>query len=114
MLQVKSFGPDIFQKAQGHEVKDNIVFQDNKSAVTSEKNGSASAGKRSRHINIRHFFSKDRISKGEVTIKCCPTDEMIGDHFAKPSQGGKFEKFRNETLGANFFMFNYKVTKKNY
>ena len=103
-----------FLEAQGCEVKDDIVFQDNESAVTLEKNGLASAGKRSRHINIRCFFLKDRISKGEVTIKCCPTDEMIGDYFTKPLQGGEFKKFRNETLGANFFMFNYKVTKKNY
>ena len=103
-----------FLEAQGYKVKDNIIFQDNKSAMILEKNGLALAGKRSRHINIRYFFLKDRISKGEVTVKCCPTDEMIGDYFTKPLQGGKFKKFRNEMLGANFFMFNYKVTKKNY
>jgi hypothetical protein len=30
-----------------------------------EKNGKASSGKRTKHINIRYYFVTDRISKGE-------------------------------------------------
>ena len=41
-----------FLKAQGFDVSDNIVYQDNKSAMLLEKNGRASAGKRSRHLDI--------------------------------------------------------------
>ena len=36
-------------------------------------------GKWLRHINIRYFFIKDRHDKKELTIKYCPTDEIIGD-----------------------------------
>ena len=34
-----------FMNAQGHKVKSNKVFQDNKSAMLLEKNGKASSGK---------------------------------------------------------------------
>jgi hypothetical protein len=33
-----------FLKAQGFEVNDNVVFQDNQSAILLEKNGKASSG----------------------------------------------------------------------
>jgi hypothetical protein len=53
-------------KAQGYGVKDNIVFQDNKSSILLEKNGKASGSKRSKrtkHINIRYFSITDRVKK---------------------------------------------------
>jgi len=39
------------------------------------------------HMNIKYFFIKDRVDKGEITIKFCPTEEMVADHFTKPLQG---------------------------
>jgi hypothetical protein len=53
-----------FMKAQGYGVKDNIVFQDNKSSILLEKNGKAPSSKRTKHINIRYFFITNRIKKG--------------------------------------------------
>jgi hypothetical protein len=41
-----------FMKAQGYNVKDNILFQDNNSSIVLEKNGKASSRKRTKHINI--------------------------------------------------------------
>jgi hypothetical protein len=63
-----------FLKAQGYEVRESIIYQDNESAELLEKNGKRSSGKRTRHINIRYFFVADRVAAGEVTIKRCPTD----------------------------------------
>ena len=45
-----------FLEAQGYDVKDSIIFQDNQSAILLEKNGKASSSKRTRHIKIRNFF----------------------------------------------------------
>jgi hypothetical protein len=42
-----------FMKAQGYDVKGNVLFQDNKSSILLEKNGKASSSKRTKHINIR-------------------------------------------------------------
>ena len=64
-----------FLEAQRYTIDDNIVFQDNKSAIFLEEQGRASSSQRTRHISVRH-----RPSEGwQITIKDCPTDQMIGD-----------------------------------
>ena len=88
----------LFLEAQGYEIRENIVFQDNMSAIQLEKNGLASAGKRSRHLNIRLFFMTDLIKRKELTVQYCPTEEMDADYMTKPTQGQTFVKFRNRTL----------------
>ena len=87
-----------FLRAQGFEVTDDIVYQDNKSAMLLEKNGRASAGKRSRHLDIRYFYITDHIEKGDINIKFCPTDAMTGDYMSKPTHGKKFHKFKKEIM----------------
>ncbi len=84
-----------FLEAQGYDVKDNIVYQDNQSAILLEKNGKASSSKRTKHINIRYFFVKDRVSSKELRIVYCPTEEMRGDYNTKPLQGKAFYYHRN-------------------
>ena len=87
-----------FLDAQGYNINDCIVYQDNKSAILLEQNGRASSSKQTRHINIRYYFVTDCANCGEITIKHCPTVEMIGDFFTKPLQGGLFIKFRDRIL----------------
>jgi hypothetical protein len=84
-----------FLMAQGIKIHNNTLFQDNRSAILLENNGKASSGKRTRHIDIRYFFIKDRIEKGEVSIEHCGTDKMFADFFTKPLQGGLFVKCRD-------------------
>jgi hypothetical protein len=76
-----------FMEAQGYQVKDNVLFQDNKSAILLEKNGKALSSKRMKHISIRYFFITDRVKKGDVSLAWCPTGDMIGDYMKKPLQG---------------------------
>ena len=90
-----------FLEAQGYAVNESIVYQDNKSTILLAENGKASSGKRTRHINIRYFFIKDRVASGEVKIEHCPTNEMIGDFFTKPLQGMQFIKFRDMIMNVN-------------
>ena len=88
-----------FLEAQGYGVKDNILYQDNKSSILLEKNGKMSSGKRTKHINIRYFFITDRASKGELSIEWCPTADMVGDFATKPLHGALFRKFRDQIMG---------------
>jgi len=44
-----------FMEAQGYSLKDNAIYQDNKSAIFMEINGRNSCTGNSRHINIRYF-----------------------------------------------------------
>jgi hypothetical protein len=87
-----------FLEAQGYEVRDNIVYQDNQSTMLLEKNGRGSSSKRTRHINVRYFFVTDRIKANELSVEYCPTGEMRGDFFTKPLQGSLFRKFRNSVM----------------
>jgi hypothetical protein len=88
-----------FIEEQGYGVQASILNQDNLSAILLEKNGKASSGKRTKHINVRYFFIKDRIGSGEITVKHCSAAEMLADHFTKPLQGTMFRKFRAEIQG---------------
>lgn len=69
----------LFMEEQGYSIKDNMLFQDNKSAILLEKNSQSSAGKQSRAIAIRHYCILDQIQKGNVCVEYMSTDEMIGD-----------------------------------
>ena len=52
--------------------------------------------KPTKHIRVRKYFIKDRISVGNIVVKHCPTGEMLEDHFTNPLQGALFKKFRAE------------------
>jgi hypothetical protein len=86
-------------EAQGYGIRENIVYQDNESAILMEKNSKASSSKRTKHINIRYYFVADRISKKDLTVEWCPTGDMIGDYMTKPNQGALFTKFRDQIMG---------------
>ena len=58
-----------FLNAQGFTVNDNVVYQDNQSAILLERNGQKSSGKRTRHIDIRYYFITDRIAHKEVRVE---------------------------------------------
>ena len=88
-----------FLEHQGYDVKDNVLLQDNQSTIQLEENGRASAGKRSRHMNIWYFFVMDQVIKGLISIRYCPTDEMDSDYHTKPLQGKKFHQFWCHIMG---------------
>jgi hypothetical protein len=68
-----------FLDAQGYQVQDSIIYQDNLSAMLLEKKRKGLSSKRTRHINIRYFFIKDRVTSNEVSIKHCPAANMTAD-----------------------------------
>ena len=88
-----------FMIGQGYEISDNVVYQDNKSAILMEINGRNSCTGNSRHINIRYFWIKDRVDNKEVKIEYIPTHLMLADFFTKPLQGEQFKNFRAYIMG---------------
>jgi hypothetical protein len=60
-------------ETQGYQVKDNVLFQDNKSAILLEKNWKALSSKHTKHVNIWYFFITDCIDKGNVSLVWCLT-----------------------------------------
>ena len=87
-----------FLIAQGYDEHPAVVMQDNEAAIKLAENGFSSA-MRTRHINIRCFFVKDRVAKGEIEVQYCPTKLMIADCLTKPVQGQLFLELRDLLLG---------------
>ena len=85
-------------RSLGFEVKPIRFHQDNMSTIRMAESG-ASASRRTRHINVRYFFIKERIDSGEIRVSYLPTEEMIADLLTKPIQGKLFVKLRDRLLG---------------
>jgi hypothetical protein len=88
----------MFMEAQGY--KPNITLaKDNESEIIMLLNGKASCTANSKHVAIKYFWSTDRIKRGRMKAKHCPTEKMIADYMSKPLQGSLFKIFRNVIMG---------------
>jgi hypothetical protein len=87
-----------FLKHQGLTVEVPVIAQDNQSTIALLHKGRA-ASERTRHIDIRYFFLKDRIDQKVVAIKYVNTLEMVADFMTKPLQGEAFQKLRAILMG---------------
>jgi Reverse transcriptase (RNA-dependent DNA polymerase) len=78
-----------FLTLQGYTMPAVIIFQDNMSCMALVARG-RSGGERTRHIDIRYFWVKDRVKRGEAVIIHKGTREMYANILTKPLQGGQF------------------------
>lgn len=85
-------------EAQGYKCAPVIIEQDNQSCMLMLNRGRSDSGK-TKHIDIRYFYLKDRIDNGEVTLKYVPTENMVSDFLTKPLQGALFLKLRAKLMG---------------
>ena len=70
----------------GNDLEENTLYQNNTSAMKLERNGWDSCGQKSRHIDIRYFWIKDRLKYEKNKLEYCPTELMLADFFTKPLQ----------------------------
>ena len=78
-----------FAIGQGYPAEPAIVYQDNISTMhLIDKGGPCS--KRSRHIEIRHFWMQEKIADGSIVVERCPTEVMWANMLTKPVQGAQF------------------------
>ena len=73
-----------FTEAQGHNVKQNIMFRDDQSNMRVMINGKESSTKQTKHINENFFFMHDVIKRGDMYVECCPTGDIWADVLTKP------------------------------
>jgi hypothetical protein len=91
--------PDIiwtryFVEGQGYNINEYMIFQDNMSSLSLEKNGRVSSSKRTKHIKAKYFLIKDYYDSGKIDLCYCPTDVMWADVLTKPLQRQKFRDIR--------------------
>ncbi|CAB0012185.1 unnamed protein product, partial [Nesidiocoris tenuis] len=65
------------------------IFVDNEGARKLALNGAYQA--RTKHIDVRHHFVRERIQKKEIELEYIPSAEMVADSLTKPLDAEKFE-----------------------
>lgn len=70
------------------------IFNDNQSAQKLCMNSMFHA--RTKHIDIRHHFIREHVSKGSIDVKYLCTKEMLADILTKPLSSGSHVKFVTE------------------
>jgi hypothetical protein len=68
------------------------LFVDNMSAVKLVKN--PVFHKRSKHIEVRYFFIREKVNDGELTVEHVPSESQLADILTKPLCRDKFMKLR--------------------
>ena len=76
-----------------------VVYQEKQTEIKMEKIGKNSCTGNLRHTNIRSFFVKHRVHKGEVKIDYSSTKMMLPYYFTKPLKRKVFKMFRNVIMG---------------
>jgi hypothetical protein len=68
-------------RSLGQEVMPLQIYSDSQGAIALAKGEAISA--RSKHIAVHFFFSRDRISRGEISLNYVQTGEMAADVLTK-------------------------------
>ena len=89
--------------AQGYKLGPTKIFEDNQGVIKIIQSG-RSPKHRTRHLNVRHFFARDREKSGDIVMIYKPTDEMIADIMTKPVTGGLFEKLSSKLAGSEWWI----------
>ena len=71
-----------------------LLLCDNESAVKIATNPVQHS--RTKHIDIRHHFLRDHVTKGDIKIDGIGTHDQLADIFTKPLDESQFCKLRNE------------------
>jgi hypothetical protein len=88
-----------FLLCQGLVLEPVMLWQDNQSAIWMHSEGYKSS-KRTRHMNIKYFFVRNRIENHEVQVAYLSTEKMVADLFTKPLQGSRYRMLMGQVLAS--------------
>lgn len=77
-IWLKQFGQDFDTNIKSNPVQ---IACDNQSAIAVAESNCYRA--RTKHIDIRHHYIRDRIDDGTIKVQYIPTEEMIADNLTK-------------------------------
>ncbi|RAN68450.1 hypothetical protein B5P42_31440, partial [Bacillus sp. SRB_331] len=72
-----------------NQSKTSVINQDDQGAIFLENNRSSKS--RTKHIDVRHHFIREKVEEGRIMVKYCPTSEMVADILTKPLNKGPTE-----------------------
>ena len=84
-----------------YNISKSIINQDNLSSMLLAKHGKTSSSRRTRYLDIRYLFIKDRLDKKEERLEMLhePSAELLAEFFTKPLQGKQFTTIRDKIMG---------------
>lgn len=82
----------ILSNLQEEQVHCTTIFSDNLSTIAMTKNPVFHA--RFKHIELRHYFIRDLVSKGEFSIEFVDNNDQATDFLTKAVKIKKIEKFK--------------------
>jgi len=74
-----------------------ILYEDNQSTICMINNDSNS--QRTKHIDVRYNYVREKVATGDIQMKYCPTEDMISDILTKPLAPKQFLHLRPRLLG---------------
>jgi hypothetical protein len=73
------------------------IFEDNQGCIKMAENPVINP--RSKHIDLRHHYIRERVADGSVALAYCPTAEMVADLLTKGLAHEAFTYLRNKLMG---------------
>ena len=86
-------------ESQGYTIKNNVLYQYNKTVIILAKNNRMLASKARKHIKNRIFLITDNITQEDLTVQQRGTALMWADGNTKPLQGNGSHLFRSVLMG---------------
>jgi len=71
-----------------------VIQIDNEAAIKLSQN--PEYHRRTTHIRIRHFFVREKVTKGEIGVKSVSTELQVADALTKPLLGARLKLLMNK------------------
>ena len=72
-----------------------LLKADNSGAYYLATNEVRNLNDRTKHINIKHYFIREKVQQEEVIIEMIPSEENVADILIKPLARPTFKKLRS-------------------
>ena len=76
-----------------------LIHEDNQSCIALCKNTMTTG--RSKHIEVKMHFCREKQESGEIVVDYCPTEEMLADGLSKPLAGERHKKLFRSVMGSS-------------
>ena len=73
------------------------LYEDNQGCIALSKNPITSS--RSKHIDIKYHFVREKVTEGQFEVLYCPTDEMLADPLTKALPAEKHSSLTKAFMG---------------
>ena len=78
---------------QSGPTRSTVTYEDNQSAICMAKNPQFHG--RTKHIEIKYHFIREKVLDETIELKYCPTNDMIADMLTKGLSHDKFARLRD-------------------